>query len=45
MQFDEAYYNDLKKRIGADLADRLDTQKHPKAESHTLVARFTPPQG
>src|SRR5712675_1248226 len=37
VQFDEPYYNDLKKRIGADLADRLDTQKHPKAESHTLV--------
>src|SRR5258708_3880554 len=36
-QFDEAYYNDLKKRVGADLTDRLDTQKHPKAESHTLV--------
>jgi polyribonucleotide nucleotidyltransferase len=35
--FDEAYYNDLKKRVGADLADRLDTQKHPKAESYTLV--------
>jgi polyribonucleotide nucleotidyltransferase len=37
VQFDEAYYNDLKKRVGADLADRLDTQKHPKAESYTLV--------
>src|ERR1700682_5969930 len=36
-QFDEAYYNDLKKRVGADLTDRLDTKKHPKAESHTLV--------
>jgi polyribonucleotide nucleotidyltransferase len=36
-EFDEAYYNDLKKRIGADLTDRLDTQKHPKAESHELV--------
>ncbi|HET9408293.1 MAG TPA: polyribonucleotide nucleotidyltransferase [Candidatus Sulfotelmatobacter sp.] len=35
--FDEAYYNDLRKRIGADLADRLDTQKHPKAESYSLV--------
>jgi len=35
--FDEAYYNDLKNRIGADLADRLDTKKHPKAESYTLV--------
>src|SRR5579864_5853248 len=36
-QFDEAYYNDLRKRIGNDLSDRLDTQKHPKAESYTLV--------
>src|SRR3989442_1160865 len=26
VQFDEAYYNDLQKRIGADLADRVDTQ-------------------
>src|SRR5712692_4606418 len=36
-QFDEAYYDDLKKRAGADLTDRLDTKEHPKAESHTLV--------
>jgi polyribonucleotide nucleotidyltransferase len=36
-EFDEAYYNDLKSRIGADLSDRLDTQKHPKAESYSLV--------
>jgi polyribonucleotide nucleotidyltransferase len=36
-EFDQAYYDDLKKRIGADLADRLDTEKHPKAESYTLV--------
>ncbi len=36
-EFDQAYFNDLKNRIGADLADRLDTQKHPKAESYTLV--------
>ena len=36
-EFDQAYYDDLKKRIGADLSDRMDTQKHPKAESHTLV--------
>src|SRR6266496_2807552 len=34
---DQAYYDGLKKKIGADLADRLDTQKHPKAESYTLV--------
>src|SRR5207245_1008525 len=36
-EFDEAYYNNLKKRVGADLTDRLDTKKHPKAESQTLV--------
>ena len=36
-QFDQPYYDDLKKRVGRDLADRLDTQKHPKAESHNLV--------
>src|SRR6201998_2635147 len=35
--FDDAYYNDLKKRIGAELADALDTKKHPKATSYTLV--------
>src|ERR1700730_6287889 len=35
-EFDQAYYDDLKNRVGADLTDRLDTQKHPKAESHTL---------
>src|SRR5437867_11819167 len=36
-EFDQAYYDDLKNRIGADLTDRLDTQKHPKADSYTLV--------
>jgi len=36
-EFDQAYFDDLKKRIGADLADRLDTQKHHKAESHSLA--------
>ena len=35
--FDEAYYNDLKKKVGAELSDALDTKKHPKAESYTLV--------
>jgi len=35
--FDETYYDSLKKKIGADLGDRLDTQKHPKAESYNLV--------
>ncbi len=36
-EFDERYYNDLKSRVGADLTDRLDTEKHPKAESYALV--------
>jgi len=37
IEFDQAYYDDLKKRIGADLTGRLDTQKHPKSESYALV--------
>src|SRR5439155_13036760 len=36
-EFDQAYYDSLKSKIGADLTDRLDTEKHPKAESYTLV--------
>src|SRR5216117_615834 len=36
-EFDQAYYNDLKSRIGTDLAGRLDTEKHPKSESYALV--------
>src|SRR6266851_1811128 len=36
-ELDEAYYNNLKKRVGADLTDRLDTKKHPKAESYALA--------
>jgi len=36
-EFDQAYYDALKKKVGADLSDRLDTKKHPKAESYTLV--------
>src|SRR5271167_84413 len=36
-EFDQAYYDALKKKVGVDLSDRLDTKKHPKAESHTLV--------
>ena len=26
-----------RRRVGAELADALDTKKHPKAESYTLV--------
>src|SRR5271170_2231636 len=40
-EFDQAYYDALKKKIGADLADRLDTKKHPKAESYLLVKELT----
>jgi len=36
-EFDDAYYNDLKGKVGAELSDALDTKKHPKAESYTLV--------
>jgi polyribonucleotide nucleotidyltransferase len=36
-EFDQAYYDQLKAKIGARLTDSLDTQKHPKAESYTLV--------
>ncbi len=36
-QFDDAYYKDLEKRVGAQLTDALDTKKHPKAESYSLV--------
>src|SRR5712692_4656852 len=36
-EFDEAYYKDLEKKIGARLAEALDTQKHPKLESYDLV--------
>jgi polyribonucleotide nucleotidyltransferase len=39
-EFDEAYYKDLQSKIGARLADCLDTQKHPKAESYELVRSF-----
>ncbi|HXZ40931.1 MAG TPA: polyribonucleotide nucleotidyltransferase [Terriglobales bacterium] len=36
-EFDQAYYDGLKSRIGADLTERLDTEKHPKSESYALV--------
>ena len=36
-EFDEAYYNQLRAKIGNELAESLDTEKHPKAESHNLV--------
>ncbi|MGA9040948.1 MAG: polyribonucleotide nucleotidyltransferase [Terriglobales bacterium] len=36
-EFDQAYFDDLKNRAGADLADRLNTEKYHKAESHMLA--------
>src|SRR5580700_11419254 len=36
-EFDQAYYDALKKKVGDQLTDALDTKKHPKAESYTLV--------
>src|SRR5947199_2363011 len=36
-EFDEAYYKELKKKIGARLTDALDTEKHPKLESYELL--------
>jgi polyribonucleotide nucleotidyltransferase len=35
--FDQAYYDQLKTKVGAELTDACDTQKHPKAESYTLI--------
>ena len=36
-EFDQKYYDSLKKKIGTDLSERLDTQKHVKSESYALV--------
>src|SRR5215471_13775077 len=35
--FDQKYYDELKAKIGTKLTDALDTKKHPKSESYTLV--------
>src|SRR5689334_2412378 len=35
--FDQAYYDSLKKKVGKDLSDALNTQKHAKTESYALV--------
>ena len=39
-EFDEAYYNDLKARIGDRLKDALDTKAHDKTESYALVKKI-----
>jgi polyribonucleotide nucleotidyltransferase len=38
--FDEAYYSDLKSRIGERLKDALDTKAHGKAESYALIKQI-----
>ena len=35
--FDQAYYDQLTAKVGAELTDALDTKKHPKLESYRLV--------
>jgi polyribonucleotide nucleotidyltransferase len=39
-EFDEAYYNDLKARIGDRLKDALDTKTHGKTESYALIKQI-----
>jgi len=39
-EFDEAYYKELETKIGERLAECLNTERHPKAESYELVRAF-----
>ncbi|HMF89695.1 MAG TPA: polyribonucleotide nucleotidyltransferase [Candidatus Angelobacter sp.] len=39
-EFDQAYYDQLKSRVEAELTDALDTRKHPKLESYDLVKQI-----
>src|SRR3984885_2494043 len=39
-EFDEAYYNELKSKIGDRLKDALDTKTHEKTESYSLVKQI-----
>jgi polyribonucleotide nucleotidyltransferase len=36
-EFDQAYYDQLMKKVGKELTDALDTKKHPKHESYEKV--------
>src|ERR1700735_4334129 len=36
-EFDEVYYGSLRAKVGDQLAESLDTEKHPKAESYNMV--------
>ena len=37
VEIDEAYLSDLRKKIGAQLTDAVDTQKYPKLESYAKI--------
>jgi len=39
-EFDEAYYNELKAKIGERLKDALDTKKHEKLTSYSLIKQL-----
>jgi polyribonucleotide nucleotidyltransferase len=39
-EFDEAYYNDLNAKVGERLKDALDTKKHAKIDSYSLVKQI-----
>jgi polyribonucleotide nucleotidyltransferase len=39
-EFDEKYFKELKSKVGAKLADALDTKKYPKIESYAKVAEI-----
>ncbi len=39
-EFDEAYYNELKGKIGERLTDALDTKAHGKTESYALIKQL-----
>jgi polyribonucleotide nucleotidyltransferase len=39
-EFDEAYYNELNAKVGERLKDALDTKKHGKIESYSLIKQI-----
>jgi polyribonucleotide nucleotidyltransferase len=39
-EFDQAYYDQLKAKVGDELTEALDTKKHPKLESYDLVKQI-----
>src|SRR6201993_4812525 len=39
-EFDQAYFDKLKSKVGKELTDALDTKKHPKLESYDLVKQI-----